>query len=96
MGLRIGDIILAGLSVLSFVLAFISEEYRLIAIIFAFVLLILLLISFQFLEFSSLKKDLLKEISELKNGQKRNSERLKIYERLAKLEVKFDIIKNGE
>ena len=96
MGLKIGDIILAGLSVLSFVLAFVSEEHRLIAIIFAFVLLILLLISFQFLEFSNLKKDLLKEIPKLKNGQKRNSERLKIYERLAKLEAKFDILRNGK
>jgi len=85
MKISIIDMALGLLSILSFALAFISEEYRLIASISAFVLLIFLVLSFQFLE-----------ISEIRNEQKKNSERLKIYERLSKLEAKMEILVNGQ
>jgi len=69
MGLGVGNVTLGVLSVLSFVLAFISEEYRIIAILLAFVLLVILIVSV--LGF---------EMFYMKSEQSRLVEKLKIYE----------------
>jgi len=78
--MKIWDLIIGILTFLSLMLAFISEEYRIIAIIFAFVLSIILIVSLQSLEISNLKLE-----------QRKLSEKLKIYKRLAKIEERLKI-----
>ena len=73
-----GNIILGILSVLSFVLAFVSEEYRIVAILLAFVLLVILIVSV--LSF---------EIFNLKSEQSMLAEKLKIHEHLISMKAEI-------
>ena len=90
MELDIFDVLLGLLTILSFVLAFVSEEYRILAIIFAFILMVLIALSKQN-----------KKIGEIKFNQRRLSERLKIYEMFIDMksdikELQREVLKNGK
>jgi len=80
MELEVWDILLGGLTILSAVWAFISEQYRLLAIIISFILLTIVILSKQ----SSKIGDIIFE-------QKRLEEKLKIHEMLIemKAEIKY-------
>jgi len=87
--MKIWDIILGVLSILSIILALVSEEYRVLAIIFAFVLLIILLLSV-----------FLMEIYSIKENQYRISEKLKIHEQLIDIKAEMkslqeEVARNG-
>jgi len=84
MGFVVFDLILGALSLLSIVLAFVSQEYRIFAVSAFFILLIIVILSSQSIE-----------ISKIKEEQKKTFERLKIYERLSKVEAMIKVIKNG-
>lgn len=90
MSLTIWDAILGTLAILSLVLAYVSEEYRIFAIIFAFVLFIILIISVQSFQLSSFQ-----------SNQKRFGEKLKIHESLIDIkseikELQKEVFKNGK
>ncbi|MDO8459532.1 MAG: hypothetical protein Q7S74_00330 [Nanoarchaeota archaeon] len=74
------DIILGILTILSFILAFISEEYRIPATILAFVLMIVIIISLEHVK-----------INEIATDNFKLHEKLKIYEQLIdiKSELKY-------
>lgn len=78
MELEIWDILLGLLTILSAIWAFISEEYRLVAIVLSFILVTIIIISKQNTK-----------IFEVESQQKRTLERLKIYEML--VDIKSDI-----
>lgn len=75
---RVANIILGVITALSFVWAYVSEENRIIAIIFSFILIIILIIS-----------ERNKEISMIKEDIKKLKEKLNIYEQL--IDIKSDI-----
>ncbi len=76
--MKVWDLILGLLSILSVLLAVISEEYRILAFTVAFVLFIILIISNQGVE-----------ISRLKFGQEKLAEKLKIHEQL--IDIKSEL-----
>lgn len=82
MEIKTTNIILGILSILSFVLAFLSQEYRLIAIALAFILAIIIIISAQ--EY---------KIKELKVSQAKLEEKLKIHEQLIEIKKDIEILK---
>jgi len=81
MELRIFDMILGVLTILSLILAFISEEFRILAIIFAFVLMIVIIISIQNIKISSIILE-----------HKKLQEKLKIHEHLIDIKVNTKIL----
>ncbi|MBS3088743.1 hypothetical protein J4402_03090 [Candidatus Pacearchaeota archaeon] len=79
------NIILGLLTILSFLWSYFSEENRIIAMIIGFLLIVLIMVS---------EKNA--RIDELEIRQKKLEERLKIYERLNKLELEVEILKNAK
>ena len=72
------DIILALLAILSAIWAFVSEQFRILAVIIAFTFLAIVILSKQS-----------QKISEITSEQKRINEKLKIHEQL--INIKADI-----
>jgi len=72
------DIILALLAILSAIWAFVSEQFRILAVIIAFTFLAIVILSKQS-----------QKISEITSEQKRINEKLKIHEQL--IDIKADI-----
>ena len=76
------NIVLGLLTIMSFIWSYISPENRIIAVIIAFVLIILIFIS---------EKNI--KIRELEEGQRKIEEKLKIHEQLIDIKKEIELLK---